>query len=391
MPDTGLSSPRSACLSGFEVRAGNDVAQEVPDVMIRTVAELLSEIVGRALPELDQSEVKHGPTIGDMYEGLSVEVLRRAVPDGLGLQVVTGFATDGSGKLSAQLDCMLVRGDGKRIPYTDSYIWHVEDIVAVIEVKKSLHSTEMKDAWKKLSSVRELEIDYRKTSAEEDPSRPVDIWPAQKAFAEATGRVAWPYEKVDELSAEDQAILFTLIQEQLSIIRIVLGLHGFKSERAFREAMADLIGQNVGVEGYGPGAFPQLTISGSYSLVKANGRPYSARLVNGAWPFVFSSPVNPLLLLLEFIWTRLDELFGIPELWGDDLHVEVGRTLFKATPSCEDGRKGWHIDVVNPSEDALDAVPLEMPWSPAFVTLEEFVVLQRLCNGHTVSFADGSF
>jgi hypothetical protein len=43
--------------------------------MIRTVADLLSQIVQDQLAILDASEIKHAPTIGDMYEGLSADVL----------------------------------------------------------------------------------------------------------------------------------------------------------------------------------------------------------------------------------------------------------------------------------------------------------------------------
>ncbi|MER8083592.1 DUF6602 domain-containing protein [Streptomyces sp. NPDC094048] len=86
--------------------------------MIRTVADLLSGIIRDELPKLDDAPVKHAPTIGDMYEGLSSDVLNRALPDGLGLRVVSGFARDGHGRLSGQLDCMVVRGEGERLPYT---------------------------------------------------------------------------------------------------------------------------------------------------------------------------------------------------------------------------------------------------------------------------------
>lgn len=34
--------------------------------MIRTVAELLQEILAEELPELDASTITHAPTIGDM-------------------------------------------------------------------------------------------------------------------------------------------------------------------------------------------------------------------------------------------------------------------------------------------------------------------------------------
>lgn len=358
--------------------------------MIRTVAELLSKIVQQNLPLLDTNEIKHAPTIGDMYEGLSADLLGRAIPEGLGLQIVTGFATDGAGNLSGQLDCMLVRGEGNQIPYTDSFVWHVKDVIAVIEVKKTLHTADMSDALAQLGSVRALEHNYRKMAAESS-GETVDIEPARRAFAETTRRIAPRYEELNDLPIGDQMIFHTLVTEQISIIRIVLGLHGFRSELAFRNALVELLQANIGVNGFGPGGLPQLIISGNYCLAKANGRPYSAPLVDGAWPFYFSTPVNPLLLLLEFIWTRLDELFNLPDLWGEDLDLEVARALLSATFAQDGDRGGWEIEFLEPSKDELSSVPTQEPWSPAFVSLEEFVVLQRLCAGRSVSMDDADF
>jgi hypothetical protein len=307
------------------------------------------------------------------------------------LQVVTGFATDGAGNLSGQLDCMLVRGEGNQIPYTDSFVWHVKDIIAVIEVKKTLHSADMSDALEQLRSVRALESNYRKMAAAEFSGETVNIEPARRAFAETTGRVAPRYEQLNDLPIGDQMIFHTLVTEQTSLIRIVLGLHGFKSELAFRNALVELLQANIGVNGFGPGGFPQLIISGNYSLAKANGRPYSCFLVDGAWPFYFSTPVNPLLLLLEFIWTRLDELFNMPDLWGEDLDLEVARTLLLATFVQGGDRRGWDMQFVRPSKEELSSVPTEEPWSPVFVSLEEFVILQRLCVEGSVSMDDADF
>lgn len=78
--------------------------------MIRTVADLLTEILATELPKLDASEVVHAPTIGDMYEGLSGHLLERALPQDLGLRVITGFVRGPDGTLSGQIDRMLVTG-----------------------------------------------------------------------------------------------------------------------------------------------------------------------------------------------------------------------------------------------------------------------------------------
>jgi hypothetical protein len=155
---------------------------------------------------------------------------------------------------------MLVRGEGEPIPYTDAFVWHVKDIIAAIEVKKRLHSAELSDAVEHLRSITTLETAYLKQAAAEQPNEPVDLQPALKAFAETTRRVPPSHKDVDQLPIHEQLIYHTLITEQTSAIRIVLGLHGFKSEAAFRRAMVDHLTANVGVEGFGPGSLPQLII-----------------------------------------------------------------------------------------------------------------------------------
>ncbi len=50
--------------------------------------------------------------------------------------------------------------------------------------------------------------------------------------------------------------------------------------------------------------------------MKANGQPILAPLQNGKWPFYFSSSTNPLQIMLEYIWTRLDLEFHVGGLWA---------------------------------------------------------------------------
>ncbi|XUL89980.1 DUF6602 domain-containing protein [Streptomyces galilaeus] len=353
--------------------------------MIRTVADLLSGILQEELPKLDKASVKHAPTIGDMYEGLSSSILNRALPDGLGLRVVSGFARDGRQRLSGQLDCMVVRGEGERVPYTDSYVWHVKDIIAVIEVKKNLHSAELRDAFAQLKTVSSIEHSYYQSEDEEldEPDR--SMAPSARTFAEMTGRIAWDTEGRTALPYEEEGIFHALLLEQVSAIRVILGMHGFKSERAFRKSMVDYIEQNIGNDGFGPTAFPQLIISGSYSLVKTNGRPFMTPLIEGWWPFYFSTPENPLRLLLEFIWTRLDEMYGFGHrFWGEDLEMEVGRALLSCRAARVDGRGGWILQAHMVNDEALNEIPVREEWSPEFIGEEEFVLLTRLCQGKEV-------
>ncbi|MFD9651099.1 DUF6602 domain-containing protein [Streptomyces mirabilis] len=358
--------------------------------MIRTVADLLSGILRDELPKLDSASVKHAPTIGDMYEGLSSALLSRALPDGLGLRVVSGFARDGRGRLSGQLDCMVVRGEGEKLPYTNSYVWHVKDIIAVVEVKKNLHSAELRDAFAHLNTVGEIEHAYYQSEDEEpdDPDR--DVSPSVRTFAEMTGRIAWNADDgIAALPYEEESVFHVLLLEQVSAIRVILGMHGFKSERAFRASMVEYLERNIGNIGFGPTSFPQLIISGGYSLVKTNGRPFMVPLVDGWWRLYFSTPENPLRLLLEFIWTRLDEMYGLGHsFWGEDLETEVGRALLSFRATRVDGRAGWEVQAHEADDEALNGVPVAEQWSPEFVGEEEFVLLTRLCQGKSVRCDD---
>lgn len=59
--------------------------------MITTVADLLNSLMIKEKELLKKySIIKHGPTIGDMYEGLTVSLLNKAIFEGLDIRIVSG-------------------------------------------------------------------------------------------------------------------------------------------------------------------------------------------------------------------------------------------------------------------------------------------------------------
>jgi hypothetical protein len=108
--------------------------------MIKTVADLLHSLIERERSVLGKVSIPHGPTIGAMDEGLTRAALDRVIPlrDDATLSVAKGFARGADGALSRQLDCMLVAGEGERIPYSGDHIYPVEQVIAVVEVKKTI-------------------------------------------------------------------------------------------------------------------------------------------------------------------------------------------------------------------------------------------------------------
>ena len=208
-----------------------------------------------------------------MYEGLTADILGRTIPPGLELQVVSGFAEDDDGKLSNQIDCMLVRGEGTPIPYTGKFKWHIKDVIAVIEVKKNLFSKGLDEAYHQLREVLETHsrwIQKAKGSGQQD------VRPSRRAFSEITGVAAPPYKQLKELPPELEYIFHTIVGDQFSPIRIAFGYGGFNSEHGLRKGFLNFLEDKKMQLGYGPQAYPQQIVAGGASLVKFSGHPYRA-------------------------------------------------------------------------------------------------------------------
>src|SRR5688572_6928037 len=103
--------------------------------MITTIAELLMKIMEKEKEVLArQPNLNHMPMLGDMYEGLARDVLNKAVFEGLNLNVVEGKIRFKDGRLSGQLDCMIIEGGGEQLPYTNHYLCDIEKVIAIFEV-----------------------------------------------------------------------------------------------------------------------------------------------------------------------------------------------------------------------------------------------------------------
>lgn len=355
--------------------------------MIKTVAEILQGFMKEEAKKLRAYQLKHGPTIGDMYEGLSAEVLDRAIPSQLNLKIVDGFITDGAEFLSGQMDCMLVRGEGEQIPFTKSFKWHVKDVLVVFEVKKNLYSKDLINSFYKLRQVSESYSNYL-FEGEHEGSQTVDLSSSYKTFSQLTGIKAPNYHDRETLSKGNELIYTTVFMEQLMPVKIVLGYDGFGSEYGLREGLIKFLEDEGKGQGFGVPAFPQLIICGNHSLVKANGRPYTIPMQDEYWDFMCSSKANPILLMLEFIWTKLSLEFDVGMPWGDDLEQESLNEFLKAKPVIGEEQSGWMLKYEPLSQKTLDARNSVIDWQPVEITSAMFAIFTRLSEESVATTED---
>lgn len=359
--------------------------------MIRDIADLLHAFAEREATALRVAGIKHAPTIGAMYEGLTADILGKTLPPGLDLKVVSGFAVDDSGNISNQIDCMLVRGDATPVPYTDNFKCHIKDVIAALEVKKALFGQELSDAYGQL---QEVQLFHSRWIQRVKSGRSVSINPSLRAFAEITGVIAPERENLDALSIELQHIYPLVVAEQFGPIRVALGYEGYKNEATLRKGFLDFVGDKTLQLGYGPPSYPQLIVAGNASLVKFNGHPYRAPMHNGKLLVLASSSANPLLLLLELIWTRLTYIHPMPELFGEDLVIEGVAPLLwgklKEHPN-EPGQYGWEMTFDKISNKELASAPATSDWEPEVLTLQQFVIIDELCRKGSVDTKEPDF
>jgi len=371
--------------------------------MISTVADLLEALRHKEVQLLDKQDITHAPTIGRMYEGLTRKILEKTFPEGLDLRVVSGFITNSRGDLSKQIDCMLVSGEGERIPYTHDYKYHIQNVIAVVEVKKNLYSSDLDSAYKNLITVLNLQL--------QEEGLPLNrlFNDAHRAILRSDPDI---YDDVSKLPTWKFQIGLALYIESTAPIRIVLGYHGFTSESSFRRSFIQYLDKNVFAKDYGAVHFPNLIICGGYSLIKLNGMPYSIPVVSNQaelyaaygmpnlaeaapiqsdlWPLYASYASNPMVLLLELILTRITydkKIFSFA--LGSDLNLEILKPLLLAKAIEWEEEVAWYCEPFFLPPNILNRIPSTANWQPIELNEGQFFVLARLLWRENAGITEG--
>jgi hypothetical protein len=288
--------------------------------MIRDVSALLTAFQKAEIEAIQRSGITHAPTIGAQYEGITGSVLKMMIPPQLGLQVVTGFVEGINGTLSGQIDGMLVQGSGTSIPGVEGqYKWPIKDVLAVLEVKKTLFGDDLADAHDQLQSVMALFWEYAETIK---PSDGVDISAPRYVYSQILGEPAPVGKEWDALAFDKEALYRMLLDDHVAPVRIVLGYGGFKTEHSLRQGFLKFLARHPGKPGFAGASLPSLIVCGQNSIVKANGQPFYFQPWRGRYLCYASSSHSPILWILNLILTRISHLYAAPRWYGRDLSID---------------------------------------------------------------------
>lgn len=360
--------------------------------MISTVAQLLEELRNAEAAILKKEDIKHGPTIGDMYEGLTRDILDRSIPESLGLRVVEGFIDGIDGERSNQIDAMLVSGEGRAIPYTDKFVWDIRNVLAVFEVKKTLYGAELEDAFQKMWKVASL----AKACETAKGYTGKNISFGHKTFAKLTGYFP-KFNNVDSLPNPLPLIHYSVLFEQLAPVRVILGYEGYVNEKALRKGISEfLIASNDAGQGRGFLSMPSLIICRHNSVIKLNGFPYYSPITNQSewWEIMASNSENPTRMLLEMIWTKISSEMEIKLPMDDSLEKEKFFLFLrqKYVERDADGKthKGFYMEFIDTPPPELVKHDMQ-EWAPQITNTAETVTLWQAAKKGFIETNDAEF
>jgi hypothetical protein len=92
-----------------------------------------------------------------------------------------------------------------------------------------------------------------------------NIEPSLFAFGNITGVVPPTHDEASRLPFHLEMLYRTLIVEQISPLRIILGYGGYASEFSFRQAFVRFLKKGLSRNGFGAGSLPHLVICGRSS------------------------------------------------------------------------------------------------------------------------------
>ena len=343
--------------------------------MINTISELLKEFVEAEKQVLNKHNIKHRPTIGKMYEGLTKVVLDRSIPEGLNLTVSTQSFILGC---DTEFDVILSEGEGEIIPHTNSFRFKPSQVIAIIQVKKTLSGREIANSYGNLLQVADV--------CQKD-IQPIEAFMFNDSFRHICHKEVSAYDK-GVLNKQEEAIYHSLMMDSFFPLRIVLGYNGYKTELGVRNSFADFLESCIyptPIKGFSPTSFPNLVISDNFSLIKLTGCPYSVPLGDlkaGWWEIMTSSHYNPWFIFLEMLWTKLSYRFHIilDGLFEEDLLTEPHSPFLRAKIHINEMEEtdGWEYEYSVLSEKNLSTNNRMQEWKPLVVDTIQATILLTL-------------
>lgn len=362
--------------------------------MIKNVSDLLAGFIAEEQRNVSNVDMPHMPTLGEAYEEITKHGISQKyiLPPGNELKVVSGFLTIGNKQMPHQLDCMLVVGEGIKYGLTEKYIYDIDQVLAIFEVKKTLRKEDLLDAITHLGEIKEecLKFFHEKFDREE---LDLDISVVSKHFSYLTGKTLNSFQDIFHLSDKDKTIAMTLSFEMWAPLTIIHGYAGYTREGDLKNALQSVL-ELVEDANSGRGIrfidFPNLITTNQVGVVKTVALPYfaicdykSEEKDYNSWAYLCSYKLNAAHIIIESLWSKMGCKLGYRMPFGDDQEIEQLSPLVVFIPNTE----SWNFEIINKVQ--LPKIKSSFSeWSPIEVAKAEYDFLLMIILHGGVSLSN---
>lgn len=303
---------------------------------VSSVKDIIAKVLAFQLKEIEEFDfhVDFRPGIGDQYETALSTSLNAVLPVGADLRVVSGYIGNHKKTLSGQIDCMLVKGGGRRVPSSkEDYVYHVKDVLMIFEVKKNFSARDLADAFIHLKDLQEFNRNIKGLSLRE--------WQEfQDIYYKCTRCWINAYEEVNSLDLQNEFIFHELLTQYSNPTRVIFSYYGLKTEETLRDKFFEFLMENVGVQGFGPFSMPDLIIAENSCILKFNGQPYIPLLENERLMYMGSATGQNMEILAEMVASRVARHYDVD--YSDTNSDEQVNKFISAKLFVKDNEpRGW--------------------------------------------------
>lgn len=284
------------------------------------IALLIEKKIKEKAARLALQEMPHMPTLGSGYEAISKTMLDMIIKKEFGATVYLseGFIRIDGATATSQIDIVLSSQPGEQFGDTTSYYHDIENVLCIIEVKKTLNKAAFTDSMQHLTEIKDLYIEAidKKTI----PLNSAAVSHAKSAIEilkRAPLEIDLHARKLDlsALTLPEKVLFWSFYLESALPPYIVHGFDGYRTELGLQNAFADYV-DNQSIKKKWITYIPSLVTSGELSVVKATGNPFFYKDEEEASVFFMSANSLPMELMLMIITNRLIATKVITDPWG---------------------------------------------------------------------------
>ena len=342
--------------------------------MIENLSKFANMIKDKEIDKIQDflNIVTHPGMRGDMFEGITTKIINNTIGKVPLIHVCEGLVKNNrTGQISKQMDLIIYINDCVDIPNSTSKIVSIDNVIAIIEVKKSFHKAEFLDFYKKQLSVKDLV----------DEHTPLDKELFIQLKTSIFGRSTWNGDKENARSTLERYLYHTLLLENQAPLRICFGYEGITKEETLRENLLEILNEinDNDKKHIGANYLPSLVISEDNCLVKMIGFPFCCQYSE---PFQIMSSYkgDTLRVLLTMLISKIESKTDIRfKFESDDFSKFKFNDFLSFTLNDEGNVTIYYPCKLTISESNLNKSKMEK-WAPVEITDYENLVVSILCK-----------